>query len=158
MEAGRKHSFQPGVERLEERTLLASHLTASLSGGLLRIQGTSHGDQIIVREINNRISVAGVSIRVGGHRRASVSASSVRRIEVNGLGGNDTIDLDSKAHGGQPIRVPAVIRGGPGNDTIRGGAGNDRIYGGPGNDILYGGAGNDFLDGGKGDDRLDGGG
>ncbi|HKB41116.1 MAG TPA: hypothetical protein VKD72_32105, partial [Gemmataceae bacterium] len=130
MESGRKHPFQPGVECLEERSLLASHLIASLTGGLLRIEGTNQSDQIIVREVSNRISVEHVLIRAGGRLRASVSAASVSRIEIRGLGGNDRIDLDSVAHGGQPIREPAVIWGGTGNDTIRGGAGNDRIYGG----------------------------
>ncbi|MBI1914350.1 MAG: hypothetical protein HYS12_06375 [Planctomycetes bacterium] len=158
MESGRKHSFQPGIERLEERTLLASHLTASLSEGLLRIEGTRHSDRIIVREVNNQIGVDGVFIRAGGRVRASVSASSVSRIEVNGLGGNDVIDLDSQAHGGQPLRQSAILSGGAGNDTIHGGRENDRILGGPGNDTLFGGGGNDFLDGGTGNDRIDGGG
>src|SRR5262245_56118197 len=157
MESGRKPPFQPGVECLEERSLLAAHLTASLTGGLLRINGTNQSDQILVREVGNRIAVDHVFIRAGGRLRTSVSAASVSRIEVRGLGGNDRIDLDSQAHGGQPIREPAVVWGGLGNDTIRGGAGNDRILGGPGNDVLYGGAGNDILDGGAGNDRLDGG-
>src|SRR5438477_11751107 len=123
MQSERKHSFQPSVERLEERTLLASHLTASLSGGLLRINGTSHGDQISVREVNNQISVEGVFIRAGGRERASVSASRVSRIQVNGLGGNDHIDLDSQAHGGQPLRQSTLLSGGTGNDIIHGGRG-----------------------------------
>src|SRR5262245_11181398 len=157
MESGRKPPFQPGVECLEERSLLAAHLTASLTGGLLRINGTNQSDQILVREVGNRIAVDHVFIRAGGRLRTSVSAASVSRIEVRGLAGNDRIDLDSAAHGGQPLREPAVIWGGLGNDTIRGGAGNDRLLGGPGNDVLYGGAGRDRLDGGTGNDRLDGG-
>src|SRR5205085_10329253 len=126
MDSARKHSFQPSVEGLEERTLLASHLTATLSEGLLRIGGTSHGDQILVREVNHQISIDGVFIRAGRRLHESVSAASVNRIQVNGLGGNDTIDLDSHAHGGQPLRESAMISGGTGNDTIHGGAGKDR--------------------------------
>src|SRR6266542_2765954 len=122
MESGRKHPFQPGVECLEERSLLASHLTASLTGGLLRIDGTNRSDQILVREVGNRIAVDHVFIRAGGHLRAAVRAASVSRIEVRGLAGNDRIDLDSKAHGGQPLREPAAMWGGLANDTLRGGA------------------------------------
>src|SRR5262249_62303021 len=103
-------------------------------------------------------SVEHVLIRAGGRLRASVSAASVSRIEIRGLGGNDRIDLDSVAHGGQPIREPAVIWGGTGNDTIRGGAGNDRIYGGAGEAGPCGGAGADLPDGGGGRGRRGGGG
>src|SRR5262249_57916679 len=107
MESGRKHPFQPGVECLEERSLLASHLIASLTGGLLRIEGTNQSDQIIVREAGNRISVEHVLIRAGGRLRASVSAASVSRIEIRGLGGNARLDLATVAPGGQPTREPA---------------------------------------------------
>jgi uncharacterized protein YkwD len=157
MHDGRKPSvqFRPTLECLEERTLLAAHLTASLSGGLLRIDGTNHADTIVVREIHNRVSVDGVTINVAGHRQASVSAASVRRIMIHGNGGDDRIFLNSQAvRGQQALTMPITVWGGAGNDLIVGGAGNEQLHGGGGNDIIYGGAGHDLLDGGPGNDIL----
>jgi uncharacterized protein YkwD len=157
MEAARSHFFRPEVEGLEERSLMASHLTANLSGGVLRIEGTNQNDQILVRQDNNRISVSYTDIKVGSGYQASVAASSVKRIEVRGLAGDDRISLDSENRGGQALHVPTYVWGGDGNDVIRGSVGDDRLYGGNGDDRLYGGNGNDRLDGGAGNDYLDGG-
>jgi Ca2+-binding RTX toxin-like protein len=66
------------------------------------------------------------------------------------------------------LAVPAVLFGGPGNDTLDaqgssaanvlvGNGGNDTLLGGSGNDILIGGLGNDTLKGNGGDDILIGG-
>ena len=71
-------------------------------------------------------------------------------VHVNGLGGNDRINL-------RTLQVPAVVDGGAGNDVIAGGAADDRISGGDGNDTLSGGAGDDSLLGGNGNDVEDGG-
>src|SRR5437764_805045 len=111
MQSGHKPSFHPDVEVLEERSLLAAHLMASLSGGLLRIEGTNQADQIIVRQENHQISVDNIEIRAGGRMRESVSALSVSRIEVRGLGGSDHIYLDSEVHGGQALRKTATVWG-----------------------------------------------
>ena len=155
---GRKPSFQPTLECLEERSLLAAHLTASLSGGLLRIEGTARADTIVVREIHNHISVDGIDIKVGGREQASVAAASVRRITIYGNGGNDRIFLNSEAtHGQQPLRMPVAVWGGAGNDLIVGGAGAEQLHGGNGNDTIYAGSGTDLLDGGNGNDILVGG-
>jgi uncharacterized protein YkwD len=152
MRTGHKLPFRPNVECLEGRTLLASHLSASLSGGLLRIEGTNHADHIVVSQDGGRISVQGTDIRAGGRMQESVSAAAVRKVEVFGQGGDDTIDLRGRAH--DPLRVSATVWGGDGNDTIWGGAGNDKLYGGAGNDVIHGGAGKDLIDGGAGNDRL----
>src|SRR5947199_7766373 len=151
MGAERNHSFRPNVECLEGRDLPAAHLTASLSGGILRIQGTSHADQIVVRQAGGHISVDHAVIQVRGHgQERSVGTALVKKVEVRGLGGDDRIVLDT-------LHIPAEVWAGAGNDFVRGGAGNDKIHGGVGNDRLFGGAGNDLLDGGGGKDRLDGG-
>jgi Ca2+-binding RTX toxin-like protein len=55
------------------------------------------------------------------------------------------------------VTKPALIDGGPGNDTLTGGAGNDTLLGESGNDRLVGGAGNNLLVGGDGNDVLTGG-
>src|SRR5262245_61175550 len=131
MRAGRNHSSRPCVECLEGRDLPATHLTASLSGGILRIDGTSHADHIVVRQHAGHISVDATVIQVQGHNPAqNVSAASVKKIEVRGLGGDDLIELNT-------VRVPTEVWAGTGNDLVRGGTGNDKIHGGTGNDRLF---------------------
>src|SRR5690348_10853913 len=51
-----------GIEALERRDLLASSLTASLSSGLLRIEGTPAADLIRIVQTNDRISIDGIAI------------------------------------------------------------------------------------------------
>src|SRR5690348_12764821 len=129
MQTGRKHSFRPTLECLEERTLLTAQLSASLSSGLLRIEGSAYADTIVVREINNRISVDGVKISVAGRGQASVSAASVSRIEVFGNGGNDRIFLNSQAvRGQQALTRPVTVWGGAGNDLVVAGQGTETVY------------------------------
>ncbi|MBV1695659.1 MAG: type I secretion C-terminal target domain-containing protein, partial [Hyphomicrobiales bacterium] len=55
------------------------------------------------------------------------------------------------------LRVPQVMTGGAGNDTLSGGAGDQIMYGLGGADTLSGGAGRDFIAGGTGADTLTGG-
>ncbi len=150
MSGARRPSFQPVVECLEDRTLPAAQMTARLSGGVLRIDGTNQPDRILVRQINNRISVEHLTIaREGGGKSANVSASAVKKIVIHGFAGNDTIDLNSGGQPGeQPLTIPAVVWGGEGNDGIWGGAGNDSLHGEAGDDVLHGGKGHDLLDGG----------
>ena len=77
----RNHSFRPDVECLEGRDLPAAHLTASLSGGILRIEGTSHADQIVVRQAGGHVSVDHAVIQVRGHRPArSVRAAALKKV------------------------------------------------------------------------------
>jgi hypothetical protein len=154
------------LEPLEDRALAAAGLsgisktlpsvTATLSLGVLRVNGTFMADAINVRQANGVITVGGVA--------GYFPAAAVNRIEVNGFGGNDVIRLNSETMpGGQPIMKPCAVHGGVGNDAVFGGygndtlsgdAGNDLILGGPGVDLLVGGAGADTLYGGAGNDRL----
>jgi Ca2+-binding RTX toxin-like protein len=78
-------------------------------------------------------------------------APSIAGFEVNVLGGDDTVVLESD------IPIPATLRGGPGRDRLSGGNVADKIIGGPGDDVLSGRRGDDLLLGGPGDDRLVGG-
>lgn len=152
------------AEPLEDRALAAAGLmsgtghpviappsvTATLNAGVLRINGTHAADAISVKQANGVISVNGVA--------GYFPAVAVSRIEVNGLGGNDLIRLNSEATpGGQPILKPCTVNGGTGDDTIFGSYGNDMLSGDAGNDIIYGGPGVDILTGGAGTDRLYGG-
>lgn len=147
----RKRRYQPMIEALEERRLLT---TASYADGILTIVGTDGPDTITVRERNEVFSIDGVSMSFG--------ANIVQSIEINGLGGGDTINLDTAGTSGgltyAPITVPTTIHGGSGSDTIYGGAGPDSIFGDGGFDRLYGRGGDDHLEGGAGTDTLAGGG
>jgi hypothetical protein len=78
-------------------------------------------------------------------------APKIAGFEVNVLGGDDTVVLESD------LPIPATLRGGPGRDRLTGGAVADKIVGGPGADVLSGRRGDDLLLGGPGDDRLVGG-
>jgi Ca2+-binding RTX toxin-like protein len=69
-------------------------------------------------------------------------------VQVDGMGGNDTIVGGFSAD---------TIVGGPGDDTILGGLGDDSISGGDGIDTLLGDDGNDILDGGNDADSIGGG-
>jgi hypothetical protein len=129
------------------------------------ITGTERGDRITVRQADERLTIT-----VNGSARTT-PLPGLKRVEVFGLGGPDTIELSgltvvaSVDAGASHDRVNAAgvtaanvtLLGGRGNDLLIGGAGDDQLDGGPGDDTLLGGAGHDPLDGGGGDDRLDGG-
>lgn len=147
------------LERLEDRKMMAANLMADLySSGVLRIEGTERNDTIVVRQINNSLSVDNIRIRNNGSMLSRVSANAVSRIDVYGLGGNDTILLNSDSVSGQQsIYKPSRIFGGNGADSIVGGRGADSIWGGSGHDRIWGHYGNDTLYGDSGDDQLIGG-
>src|SRR5437879_1711025 len=120
MQCARRSSFQPRVEGLEERALLTAHLTATLSNGLLRIDGTDAADHIVLRQQNNRISIDHLSINViGSGSAASVSAASVSRIEIHAYGGDDWIEVGgSDTSGANALVKPTLIWAGDGNDKV----------------------------------------
>ncbi|RAH97789.1 hypothetical protein DLJ53_28535 [Acuticoccus sediminis] len=74
----------------------------------------------------------------------SIAIKETERLEINGLGGNDTIN----AH-----ELPAGLI----SIVADGGAGNDRLFGSAGGDLLQGGTGDDRIVGNKGDDTMEGG-
>src|SRR4051812_4194646 len=127
MKASRSKSVRLSIQPLEDRAVPASlvitpvpilvpHVTAINNHGVLQITGTEQADTILVRQTAGQITVSGVS--------GAFAAGLIHRIEVNGLGGNDTIRLDSEViGGGQPILKPCLAQGGNGNDTIVGGWG-----------------------------------
>jgi Ca2+-binding RTX toxin-like protein len=140
--------YTPSLEALEDRKMFT---TASLSNGLLFVEGTQASDTIVIRQIDNVVRVSGVS--------QGYWASQVNGIVVDGKNGNDTIILSNPAleSGVQYIQKPSLLAGGNGNDTIVGGASIDVIFGGAGQDEIYGLWGNDILIGGSGDDEIYGG-
>ena len=163
----RRHAAGHSFGQLEDRTLLAASLTASMQGSVLYIEGTDGPDTINVRLYNGYYSVDGLS--------STFAAANVQSIKINALGGDDHINLNTAGPfttgnktalivlpGGQlpadqPITVPTEIHGGDGNDTIDGGEGPDVIFGEAGNDTIRGWGGADYVDGGLGNDNLYGG-
>lgn len=97
-------------------------------------------------------------------------------VNVNGLAGNDTFNLNSmldvrdillqlnggdgqdqiNAGGANLPGIRTVLNTGNGDDAIVGTIGDETIQGGVGNDTISGGGGNDLLDGGSGNDVLNG--
>ena len=157
MSASRKNHASLAVESLETRQLMAASLTASISKGVLKVEGTKNADVIKVLQTNGNISVSGLKISDGGKNVDNVAATRVSRIEVYGLEGDDNIRLDSLNIGGkQAITKPALVYGGLNNDQITGTDAADSLYGGDGNDKIWGEKGNDFLYGEAGADQLSG--
>jgi len=134
-----KHKLTQVVEELESRRMLS----ASVSGGLLRVVGTKHADVIEVTRSGSSIDVV-----INGVSKV-FSASGISGLVLKGAGGNDLVQNRTS--------LPALLLGGAGNDTLLGGSGSDSISGGTGNDVLSGGRGNDLLDGNAGKDTLTGG-
>src|SRR5262245_29197216 len=154
----RPSRYVPLLLSLEERCLpAAAALSANLlTDGTLRVLGTDNADTILVQQSDNHLSIQGLSILAGGSRVSAVNLASVKKIEVYGYGGNDSINLEA-------VNLACMLFGGDGDDTIIGsqandyifgGNGNDKIWGRGGNDKLYGEAGNDWLYGENGNDYL----
>jgi hypothetical protein len=94
-----------GVEAFEDRRVPAG-LTASLSAdGILHVVGTPGADRIVVREKNDQISLVGTKIQVNGAPASTISAASVKGIDVRGRGGDDHINLASNRPGMQQLRA-----------------------------------------------------
>jgi Ca2+-binding RTX toxin-like protein len=145
----RKLLTLPLCEQLEPRRLLS----ATLVDGIVQVKGTSAADVIKISKSGSKVMV-----KVGATSK-SFPAGSVDSIRIRALDGNDSIT------GNQKLKIPIVVYGGAGNDTINGSQGDDTLKGGEGtdsltgragNDNLSGGAANDTLSGGNGDDTLDG--
>jgi uncharacterized delta-60 repeat protein len=101
----------------------------------LFVTGTDAGETLVVRPRGLSRTAYVVSVDGGPPR---VVTGVTGRVYVAGLGGDDTIWAAG-------VRVPVVLDGGAGNDTLTAGSGNDRLTGGPGDDVMDGGAGRDRL-------------
>ncbi len=126
-------------------------VTSSFSNGTLSVNGDALDNSITVsRNAAGQILVNGGAVAVVG---GTPTVANTSRIQVFGLGGNDTVTL-SEVNGALPA---ANLFGGEGNDTLTGGSGGDQVFGQAGNDTLLGKGGNDFLFGGADNDTLTGG-
>jgi Ca2+-binding RTX toxin-like protein len=121
------------------------------SSGTLSVSGDNLANSVTVsRNAAGTLLVNGGAIPVAGGTPTIVN---IKRIQVFGLGGNDTLAL-SEINGALPS---AFLFGGTGNDTLTGGSGADQIFGQSGDDIVLGEGGFDQLFGGSEKDTLTGG-
>jgi Ca2+-binding RTX toxin-like protein len=117
--------------------------TVTLQDGRLLVIGTLSNDDIdILLDRRHRQIVVEFNDQVV----ARFAQKDVHSLEVHALAGNDSIFVDRR------IRVPALLDGGEGNDTIIGGGGHTILLGGPGKDVLIGRGHRDLLIGGPGCD------
>jgi uncharacterized delta-60 repeat protein len=112
----------------------------SLLGGVLAVRGTSGADTITVAASGGNV----VLTRNG--TQTTYPASQVGKINVDALGGNDTITVS--------VDLRATINGRAGNDKITTADGHDVITAGDGNDTISTGDGGDRVAGDAGDDSI----
>src|SRR3954470_3979171 len=122
----RKSDLFSCIEPLEGRALLSS---AVLSNGVLTITGNSTADRI---EVQKRADKGQLQVELNGSERR-YSLTSVKKIVINSLGGNDWVEFSGRDGG---LKIASSINGGDGNDTLQGGLANDTINGGNGNDRI----------------------
>jgi Ca2+-binding RTX toxin-like protein len=132
------------IEELE----LRRHLSATLSGGVLTVNGTDKPDRIEFGSGKTAINV--VETTSGVRTQTNFDIKQVQEIMVNGQGAGDLIIMGK-------LTIPCLIHGDSGTDSITGGQGNDTIFGDGGNDSINGSGGKDLLNGGIGGDSIYGG-
>ena len=144
-----------GVEAIN-----ASFFDFGVPGGqtdVLSVTGTESADTFTVAGTAATASVRGLPVRID---LTGVEPSD--RLEVNSLGGDDTVDSTGLAPNGMRFLADAgdgsdTVLGGAGDDVLSGGDGADVLFAGSGDNVVFGGAGDDVLRGEEGDDVLDGG-
>src|SRR5207248_2252892 len=105
-------------EPLEMRLLMA----ASVRRGILRIVGTAEGDDISVSVTRTKIFVT-----TNGSSK-TFSPTGIKLVRIEGGAGDDWLGITGK--------LPALMIGGSGDDTIAGGAAADFLDGGDDADLL----------------------
>ncbi len=113
-------------ETLEAREVMAAGITASLSSGVLTVNGNDSDNAINFKQTSGKISIVGVS--------GSWAATKVNSIVVDLRGGNDTVSLNSLANGGKQALAEFV--------TVKAGAGNDKVRLVSGQEVNFSGTGN----------------
>ncbi|MGL4460766.1 MAG: calcium-binding protein, partial [Planctomycetia bacterium] len=165
---------------LEERLVPASAanlLNATLTAGVLNIQGSNKADAVLVDTADGAVRVNlngqvqsfnGVTALVfngGNGDDMFVNRAGLPSIASGGNGADylvggtadDVLKGDNGADNLEDVGGNNTIFGGNGNDNVDTGAGNHTIFGEGGDDVLYALLGNNLLDGGRGRDILMGG-
>jgi Ca2+-binding RTX toxin-like protein len=126
-------------------------VTASVSGGTLRVNGGGAGERIALRAASGgRLAV---DVGDNGSANFTFRRSSFTRIVVNGAGGNDRLRVD-ESRGAFTNKEKTTLNGGSGADQLIGGRFAETLNGNDGNDTVDGNAGNDKVALGAGDDSL----
>ena len=188
----------------------AGAVTADVSGSTLRVTGDDSSERIVV-SIRTLSGVQFYTVTAAGANdgsridvtsgpgcgpllpndfpaeegQATCLSQAVKDVAINGMGGDDRLEIEPERPGFEKVLVPVRVDGGAGSDTIGvdtnptradGGAGNDQIGRrcGRGSANLRGGAGADIIsacdsgttdraggpvkiiDGGRGNDSLNG--
>lgn len=139
------------IEFLENRKLFAVGPTATLTAGVLTIEGTSADDYVFItksRDGDTLTVSTGIKGDAESRTKTTFEVSEITSIVVNGGDGDDTVRT------ARQVDLPMAIDGGAGDDLLAGGDANDAIDGGDGNDRIFGGRGDDTLVGGSGDDKV----
>lgn len=122
------------------------------------------GDEFQLQSNGNRVDFRRVNLGL-----FQLDIDGVESMEINGGGGDDTLEVQSLAGtklkqvnfdggdgndflNGSGTNISIFADGGAGNDILIGGDGDDILIGGDGADLLIGGGGNDILIGGRGTD------
>lgn len=134
-------------ERLEERLLLGGGggICWKISGDIDR---RNPNDTIVIDRDPANSSI--LRATVNGRVVSTQTESRVASIRVTAGKGDDIIRIELGAN----CRIPVIVYGGAGNDTLIGGSGADALYGEAGTDTLRGGDGVDVLNGGAGRDTV----
>src|SRR6476469_6396014 len=113
------------IEPLEIRVLLSAAFDPAT--GLLKVTGTPSAETLQVSQSGNTLTVTQT-----GAANTTFDATKVKRIEIYGLGGNDTIAL--RGPSGGDVSIASLLDGGEGNGPLTGGLRGDTLKGGNGVD------------------------
>jgi len=101
----------------------------------LEFNGSAGNEEFVISDLpNGRVEL----FRDAGS--IEMDLTSVERIELNGLDGNDHVDAAALTQD-----VQLSIDAGGGDDTVFAGPADDVVHGGAGSDIMFGGAGGDTF-------------
>jgi Ca2+-binding RTX toxin-like protein len=147
-----EHASVTAAGTITTSPLIASD-TATLTGGVLTVNGTDAADAIALDARDGQV------IATRGGVSKSFSDAATTTIDVFAYDGNDLVTIGTGVRGTYVDAGPGndLVMGGDGADTLTGGAGKDFVNGGAGDDRVAGNGGHDHLIGAAGNDRLYGG-
>ncbi len=132
-----KLRFYPSLDRLEDRTVPAGNVTATFSGGMLRILGDAEDNQIsIVGDGKGNVTVSGSNDTTINGQEGPISFSKVRKsLEVWMRAGDDSVTISHLK-----LLRTAFVHLGEGNDTLNVDSLKVRrvaeVYGNAGDDLI----------------------
>ena len=101
-----KRQFLPQFDSLEDRSLMASGITASFSQGVLSVMGSSYSDRIAVREMAGKVTLDGFT--------GSIASTQIKGIKIDGSYGDDAITVALS----KTLAAKTTILGGYGIDSL----------------------------------------